>query len=532
MNMNHSEDKTIFTFWKNHPQYWFPKTDNEKLIADTEIYNRFYNFENIIYKSPICQIIYFDQFIRHFVRVFDSSVQKSTEKAYQIFNTNKSYFTDSKCEVEIVFGLMPLKHLKKFREIFEFIHCEWKNLPKKIKDLPILHRFYCDTYTKAYVLPAKKDISVLEVQEYNLRNSTSWEYSDIFDYFPETGITEKWKYEIPIIDLNDNLKNYLVSTKSTQSPIYIVSLSGGVDSMVLLTCLKKLLETSQLIATHIIYGNRPESILEADFLIYYCSILEIPLYLYEIPWIRRDLVEREYYESTTHDLRFFVYEWFQSKFPNSRILLGHIEEDLVENIWSNISKCCHIENLKKMDTLQIHTGPGGRKVILDRPLLHTSKETIYNISKILQIPYFKNTTPDWSQRGKFRNKFYEASKDQFGPNVHQKILQFSDIISSQSSIVDKLLYKPILESIEIQKLDKCSRVKCNITPALVSQIDENTWNLLFQKIFYKIGESKPSKKCIKLFYSKITTQINFRYIFKKNVEGSVNNGVLELYIIF
>ena len=71
-----------------------------------------------------------------------------------------------------------------------------------------------------------------------------------------------------------------------------VSLSGGVDSMVLLYVLSKLTDVSAL---HINYGNRPEADAEAAFLERWCASLHIPLkicLLYTSPSPRDGLLSR------------------------------------------------------------------------------------------------------------------------------------------------------------------------------------------------------------------------------------------------
>jgi len=44
-----------------------------------------------------------------------------------------------------------------------------------------------------------------------------------------------------------------------------------------------------------------------------------------------------------------------------------------------------------------------------RPFLNIDKNKILNIAHNYCIPYLKNTTPTWSNRGKFRNKFYNET---------------------------------------------------------------------------------------------------------------------------
>ena len=79
--------------------------------------------------------------------------------------------------------------------------------------------------------------------------------------------------------------NILLDIIDTNDTI-IISLSGGVDSMVTLFLLNNLVINKQInneiVASHIIYGNRNESNFEFSFIKYYCSKLNVKLYYYNI----------------------------------------------------------------------------------------------------------------------------------------------------------------------------------------------------------------------------------------------------------
>jgi tRNA(Ile)-lysidine synthetase-like protein len=527
----------LLEFWKSHPDYWFPKKD--KNAIDLLLFNTFKDFE-IKGQSPCGKIIFFDQLQRHFVRVYplennDEYLKICSTKGCEIFEENISNFIDSKCEVEIVFGLMPFKHLKRFHEIFHFIHNTWKNKPTHIKDMEILHRFYTDTYNKGYIKEflCKKSNSI---NSFAINNFQSTKFNgiqhmnkDIFEYFPDNLLSFEWLHKLQTTEIPDPLliclNNYL---KDTIGDNFMVSLSGGVDSIVLVTCLKKL--GKNVCAIHIVYGNRSESRDEANFLYNYCLALNIPFFIYEITWLRRDQVDREFYEKTTRDLRFLAYEKVISISSYSYILLGHIKDDLVENVWNNISKCINIENLKKMKTIQQFTSITGNYTLnIHRPFLNTTKDIIIYVSKILGIPYFKNTTPEWSQRGKFRNHFYEQAKTQFGDEVHNKILEFSDIIQSQNNMINKILINPILCTMEISTpsgsntpfYDK--QFTFDFSSAIKLQIAGDEWVAILDNIFKKIGVSRPSLKCIRIFTQKLNLCRCFKFQIKKNILCVVNN---------
>ena len=52
------------------------------------------------------------------------------------------------------------------------------------------------------------------------------------------------------------------------------------------------------------------------------------------------------------------------------------------------------------------------QVIL-RPFVRVNKKCIFEFAQKANVPYLKNTTPEWSNRGKLRNEFIPAVNKQF-----------------------------------------------------------------------------------------------------------------------
>jgi tRNA(Ile)-lysidine synthase TilS/MesJ len=252
--------------------------------------------------------------------------------------------------------------------------------------------------------------------------------------------------------------------------------------MVMLSILKH--TGADVSAVHIIYGNRTESEHEYRFLTKFCSKIDVQLIVYRIKWLRRGEIDRQFYENMTRELRFYTY---RSCDLEPCILLGHLKEDVIENIWTNIANCHHLENLKKMKPDEIQYG-----VRIMRPLLMVKKSDIYKVSQQLAIPYLKNSTPAWSNRGKFREHFHKATIAQFGEKVDNKIIDFAEAIHSQNNILNILLYEPIYMSFK----DNC----VNISTAVKAKLDTTKWLRIFEHICHKhYGISKPSINSVRDF---------------------------------
>lgn len=496
----------IIDFWKNNSSYWITHPSKQKEV-DTLISNKFWNY-NYLIENLIGKIIYLDQISRHFQRInllTEDEVCKMRFMAIDLVEKNKDDLKRMD-EIEIVFALMPFKHVKRFDFIFEYLHTIWlqdKNV--KLIDCPILQKFYIDTYKKAFTIETVKNNLITQ------HTIKQYDSSLICDYYPDKYNSREW-------NINQLENNKLLPFLKVDKKV-IVSLSGGVDSMVMLTLLKY--NKVEVTALHIMYGNRKESEDEYNLLAEFCNKLNIPLVVYKIKWLRRGEIDRKFYEDMTRTLRFYTYQAASEEIPY--VIMGHIKDDIVENIWTNIANCYHLDNLKKMEKEEFQLG-----VNILRPLLTVEKEDIYKVSELIGIPYFKNTTPSWSNRGKFREHFHKATLDQYGESIDSKIIEFAEAISTQNKLLNKLLYEPIYNSFKDNQV--------NITPAINANLDSNSWAILFEYLFHKkLNLTKPSIKSIREFSSRISKNINIsNFEMSKNIRIKIhktsNSEILMTFI--
>lgn len=203
----------------------------------------------------------------------------------------------------------------------------------------------------------------------------------------------------------------------------IVSLSGGVDSMVLFTVLATGPHRRRLHAVHINYANRPTTAAEESFVVNYAARYGIPLTVRRFTEIRRAdairLEMRETYETYTRDQRFATYRHVASLYGASApdaapdasapdaaavVFLGHNADDTTENILTNIVQ------KKKYDALtgmlhaerQPAVAAGGPITFL-RPMLGIAKTAIYDYAAANDIPHLPDSTVPWCQRGQIRD---------------------------------------------------------------------------------------------------------------------------------
>lgn len=122
---------------------------------------------------------------------------------------------------------------------------------------------------------------------------------------------------------------------------------------------------------------------------------------------------RDQYETITKNIRFNFYRSFSCP-----VLLGHNKDDCYENVFANLSKQIHFENLFGMNETLTENG-----VLIVRPFLSISKKNIIEKAHELLIPYLEDSTPAWSRRGKMRDSLIPVIET-FDQNILKGIDQF------------------------------------------------------------------------------------------------------------
>lgn len=189
-----------------------------------------------------------------------------------------------------------------------------------------------------------------------------------------------------------------------------VSISGGVDSMVAAKIAKEVCsqQGKELILLHINYCNRETCEEECDLLRYYASQIGAPLFIRHITEIQRirSTQLRSLYEEITRKIRFSFYAYFDCP-----VILGHNLDDCYENVFQNLAKQIHFENLFGMRAQSEELG-----VTVLRPMLSLPKSEIYAYADHTGIPHLYDSTPAWSRRGQMRDALIPGIQT-FDPNI-------------------------------------------------------------------------------------------------------------------
>lgn len=515
---NIGDIQKLYDFWFAHPDHWFNTNQaNDLLISKSfaHLFEAKVNEELLISnkKYAIGVILLYDQISRHVLRVNPDFlnldiVSTLSNKYYSIVWDNwKSELSAD----EFCFVMLVLRHKKDFIEIKFVMQETWLRLETcSSTEQAVYKRFLKATYERA----VKQTNIDLDVKFYEKKLPDHDTSVDI--------IKEKYKKILDIkcfdsIDISFDIKQMIILTVKTQlmkleNKKFILSISGGVDSMICSYILKKL--KYDFCCVHINYSNRPVSEQEEQFVIDWCNLIGVDLYVRKIEEISRPKCMkwemRDTYENYTRNVRYSTYVSVFDLYSTNQVILGHNSDDCFENILTNITKKSKYENLFGMEfSSEIHFK---KSINFIRPMLTIEKKLIYQIAICEQIPFLLDSTPEWSQRGKIRD-IVRPVLESWDVDLIDGLFKVSECLQETNQIVNLYVSSWIekMEDLKIQALRK------DIPTSKLF------WKLLFKKLNIKC--SSQSLECgnnfiIRFVKNKIKLDINtcIKYEVNKNTQ--------------
>lgn len=453
--------------WFNNSKWWF----NADKIIDSYITLNYQNLLDIDINNEniLNRIIIYDQLPRHIFRDTQSNhiIIYFLQKAINILFTINNEYLDKLNINQWCFIMLPYRHTNNIKLILNVLNIAWEKLNKinDEKDKFVLKRFIIATYERCPM--NKKDILSLESQKHiiNIYKINS-NYCNNIELIKNNFLSileppHTSNSSVTNINILNSLPTHPISFKKEidnykkyNKEITILSLSGGVDSMICST-----LFGNFTAAIHINYCNRETSYKEEEFIKEWCNYIKIPLYIRRINEINRqkciDNDMRDIYESYTRNVRYSTYKNVYSILYKEKekekenyslsnnlddklilvptIILGHNKDDCLENIFSNISNTNHYENLTGMLEVSINDD-----IEFIRPLLNISKNEIYNYANYNKIPYLLNSTPEWSERGQIRNNIVPIMNN-WNKKYIPSLFNLSETMTDLHDILDILV---------------------------------------------------------------------------------------------
>jgi tRNA(Ile)-lysidine synthetase-like protein len=288
--------------------------------------------------------------------------------------------------------------------------------------------------------------------------------------------------ELLVKDLDDFcIKNGIYNNRSV-----ILSLSGGVDSMVTLACLlhlqKKYNNSFEIYTATIDYSLRKESKYEADFLKKYTKTMGVQLVVASVEGISRKKEgsgSRTEFEEGSRNLRFNTYKKIitdNNLSLNTGVLVGHHQDDIIENIFTNSMRGANIMDLEVMKPVSTIHG-----VKIFRPFIHLKKDVIYKFSHTYNVPYFLDTTPLWSNRGKMRNAIFPLLDSVFTKAWRDNLKHLGSQSNDWGEYVEDYIINPWFEEIELNHDNSYIKIPIKDQPKLI-------YSNIIMKSLHSIGE--------------------------------------------
>ena len=135
-----------------------------------------------------------------------------------------------------------------------------------------------------------------------------------------------------------------------------------------------------------------------------------------------------------------------------------------------------------------------------RPFLDVDKKLIWDFANKYYIPSFYNSTPEWSIRGRFREKLTPILENIFGGKCFDRFIDFAKKLESFGD----WFYKQY-------ECDYYSQINVNIEKKIIKfpilskykNIPDIFWEKIIETICYKNQLKKPSKKSLQFIYDLI-----------------------------
>jgi|DEB0MinimDraft_4_1074332.scaffolds.fasta_scaffold10781_4 tRNA(Ile)-lysidine synthetase-like protein len=492
----------LYHEWFENKDKWFSKSS----IFDKYISEKYFS---ILCKDDTVQlkcnthdkaftigtIIAYDQVPRHYNRITTVNCREysliARDLALEFMSTlytNLDIFTSITAN-EWCFIFLPFRHIQDIQRInfiIEFIINKHNSELSCHDDKKIYKKFlyYCirDIYKlNTQDILRHQNNTLKKIENYN----PPWsQFQSILEHYP----TESIIFDITKMSLE---KEFITQIQDIDHDnLVIVSISGGVDSFVCLHLLKKHYPNKNIVAVHINYNNRKECKNEINFIKSYCSLMKIQIFHRKITEITRDSCRnnglRDLYEEMTKKIRYDTYKQVAGILNKDKyvVLLGHNKDDCFENIITNISMKYNYKNLSGFEVLS-----NIDSILFWRPLLNVRKIDIIQYAKNMNIPFLQDSTPEWSMRGKIRDKIL-PNMQEINPEIVNSFIELKKRLSNDEKIIEKYVIPKI-----INKMQKHDHEIVGIFDLEDLICDINVWSMIFKTELF--DNLKISFKCLK-----------------------------------
>lgn len=266
------------------------------------------------------------------------------------------------------------------------------------------------------------------------------------------------------------------------SSTLVLSVSGGIDSMVMLHMLKD--SPYQIVVTHFNHLKRDQSIIEKDLVENFCKTHEIPFHYYTIK------VKEGNFHHQAHILREHYLNEVAKLNNTSYILTAHHLDDLFENILIKLTRGSNLLGYAGMQ--QINETPSFTYI---KPLLYFSKKDIKTYAEENNVLYLDDESNEENMylRNRYRHSIVPIMKQE-NELLLDQIKQYHNQISDAFFFIREQTKASIKDNkIKVDAFKMWHRVLQDDAIAYV--IENNELNIsyeIIQKIKRMLLSTKPN----------------------------------------
>ena len=221
-----------------------------------------------------------------------------------------------------------------------------------------------------------------------------------------------------------------------QQESYVLAVSGGVDSMVVLEQFFQLQKKYPIIITvvHIHHHLRQESDDEEVMVREFCRKrnLSVEVYHWEEGSSQNSAIEEK-----ARQFRYEKLKESQQKHHASYVVVAHHADDQAETVLMKLTRGSTLEGIAGMKPMR----PFGKGYLI-RPFLTVDKKALYEYASMHQILYSEDTTNQSVAytRNRFRQEMIPLFKKE-NPKFNQKIQKFTTTLQEQQELIGTITYQ-------------------------------------------------------------------------------------------
>lgn len=220
----------------------------------------------------------------------------------------------------------------------------------------------------------------------------------------------------------------------------VVAVSGGPDSMALLTILQKIKNEGSLgidfeiVVAHVNHMIREEAVADEEYVKEYCQKNAIQFYSKSIDVQKIANNNKIGTEEAGRKARYEFFDEVLDKTNSNKVAIAHNKNDKAETIIMNLLRGSGVSGLKGIEAKR------GKYI---RPLIECERYEIesYCEKENLNPRIDKTNFENEYTRNKIRNIAIPYIKKEFNPNIIETLNRMSDLISDEEEYVDKQVKK-------------------------------------------------------------------------------------------